>query len=145
MLGIAAEIKLAHACEERLGEIVHVAATFDLHQLSSPAGHLKPRKPEQMVIALTDADLWLLEYRYRVIGFTVGAPLCHLPRHGLVANWRRRRFTWPAVWRAEFSWPFMATNIEAALVSCNDTLRLMGLLDADEFDHQLGLAAPAPE
>src|SRR5436305_6250790 len=123
-----AEDRRVRACERRLGQIVHVAATFDLHRFASPAGRVKPSKPERMVVALTDHELWLLEFRYCVIGFTVGAPVGHLPRQELVANSRRRRWTWPAVWRVELCWPHTATYIEGSLVSCEDTERLMGLL-----------------
>jgi hypothetical protein len=132
-------------CEQRLGQIVHLAATLELRRFSCPAGSLKPRKAERMVVALTDEEFWLLELRYRMFGLTVGAPLCQLPRPVLVANWRRRRFCWPAVWQAEFSWPYLATFIEGDLVNGEDAERLMGLLAADELDRELGLAAPAPE
>jgi hypothetical protein len=144
-LGAALDTKLGGMCEQRLGQIVHAAATLDLRRFSCPAGSLKPRKAERMVVALTDEEVWLLELRYRVMGFMVGVPLCQLPRRVLVANWRRRRFRWPAAWQAEFCWPYQAVFIEGDLVDAEDAERIMGLLTADELDRELGLAAPAPE
>lgn len=143
MIGVAVEDTLCTACEQRLGQIVRAASTVYLRRLFSPAGNLKPRKPAHVVLALTDTELYLLEFHYRVIGFTVGAALCRWPRRGVVAHWRRRRWDWPTVWQAELSWPELSTYLEAKLMNGEDTDRIMGLLASDELGRELRLAAPS--
>jgi hypothetical protein len=110
-----------------------------------PAGDLKPRKPRRVVLALTDQDIWLLEFRHWGIGFTIGAVRGRLPRDGLVAHWRHRRWIWPAVWRAELSWPDSATYVEGEMITGDDADRIMGLLASDSLLRELGRAAPAFE
>ena len=144
MLGIAAERKLATACEQRLGQIVHVASLFELSQICSPAGSFKPGKPLGAAIALTDTDIWLLDLRFWVVGFNLGPVIGRCPRAGLVAHWSHRRRAWPNVWKAELSWPDAALYIEGTLMSGADVDRLIGLLASDEFHRKLRQAAPAP-
>lgn len=145
MLGVAAERKLAIACEQRLGQIVQVATLFELGQICSPTGSVKPRKPFGAAIALTDTDIWLLELRFWVIGFTVGRVIGRCPRAGLAAHWRHRRWAWPNVWKAELSWPDTAQYVEGTLMSGQDVDRLIGVLAADEFHRKLAPRAPGAE
>jgi hypothetical protein len=133
MIGVPVEDRLALACERRLGQAVRAASTFNLHRIASPAGNLKPRKPLRVVLAMTDEEVWLLEFEYWVVGFDVGAALCPFPRGGLVSQWRHRWWAWPAVWKAELSWPELATYVVGSLIGGEDTDRIMGLLTADEF------------
>ena len=134
MIGVPVEHKLAMACEQRLGRMVDVASTFNLHRIASPAGNFRPRKSTRLVAALTEDDLCLLEFRYRVVGFEVGAALCRFPRRRLVSQWRHRPWAWPAVWRVDLSWPELATYVEGSLIGGDDADRIMGLLAADEFE-----------
>jgi hypothetical protein len=143
MIGVPVQHTLATACEQRLGRIVDAATTFDLHRLSSPAGSLKLRTPLRLVLALTDTDIWLLEFRHWVVGFTIGATLGRFPRRGLAPHWRHRRWAWPAVWKAELSWPETATYVEGAMIGGEDADRIMGLLASDELRRELGRSAPA--
>jgi len=143
MIGAAAEDALVRAVEQRLGQVVQVAATVHVRVISCPEGQMRPRTPEHTVIALSGDNLWLLELRDRAIAFSVGAALACLPRRGLVAHWRHRGWAWPTVWRLELSWPSLSTYIEGDLVSCNDTNKLMGLLAADDLDRALQHAPPA--
>ena len=144
MIGIAAERKLATTCEQRLDQIVHVAGLFELSQICSPAGSLKPRRPLSAAIALTDTDIWLLELHFWVVGFSIGRVIGRCPRAGLVAHWSHRRWAWPNVWKAELSWPDAALYMEGTLMSGADVDRLIGLLTSDEFHRKLRNAAPAP-
>lgn len=134
MIGLPVTDNLLTACEHRLGRVVDVASTLNLRRVASPAGNFKPRKPLQVVAALTEDDLWLLEFRYRVVSFEVGAVLCRLPRRGLVSQWRHRSWAWPAVWKVELSWPELATCVQGTLIGGDDADRIQGLLAADEFD-----------
>lgn len=143
MIGVAAERTLASACEQRLGLVVDVASMFDVRVLSSPAGSFEPRKPLGVVIALTEVDLWLLEFRFWVIGFRVGAALCRWPRHDLVATWHHRWWAWPNVWKAELSWPESGLYLEGALMSGADADRMTGLLVSDELHRELRCSAPS--
>jgi len=144
MLGVATEEALVHACEQRLGRVVEVAATFDLRCLDVPGGSLRPRKPKEVVIALTDDHFWLLDVRDRALWFSVARVLGYVARRGLVAHWHRRWWAWPTVWRAEFSWPESSTYIEGSLPNCKDTEKLIGLLTTDELARELARPAPAP-
>jgi hypothetical protein len=142
MIGIAAEHTLATACERRVGQRVRVASPFHVRRVVSPDGRAKPRKPEPMVVALTDTDIWFLEYRYRVVGFTIGAPLNHWRRRAVVANWRYRWWGWPSVWRLELSWPTRAFYIEGDVMGGPDADLMMGLMAADDL-HRSPTAAAA--
>ena len=133
MIGVPVEHKLTIACEQRLGRVVYVASVFNLGRVTSPVGNFKPPKALPLVLALTEHDLWLLEFRSWAVGFDVRGVLCRLPRFGLVSQWRHRAWAWPAVWRAELSWPEIATYVTGSAISGQDADRIMGLLAADEF------------
>lgn len=133
MIGVPVEHKLAMASEQRLGQVVDVASVFNLQRVTCPVGNFKPPKPLGVVLALTEDDLWILEFRSWAVGFDVGGVLCRLPRFGLVSQWRHRAWAWPAVWRAELSWPEIATYVTGSLIGGQDADRIMGLLAADEF------------
>lgn len=134
MIGAPVEHKLAIACEHRIGRVVDVASVFNLQRVASPVGNFEPRKPLRVVLALTKNDVWLLELRYWAVGFDVGGVLCRFPRLGLASHWRHRSWAWPAVWKAELSWPGLATYATGSLIGGDDADRIMGLLAADEFD-----------
>jgi hypothetical protein len=144
VIGVPFEDTLATACERRMGRRVLVASTIHVRRAASPNGRARPRRPERMVIALTDTDLWLLEYRYRVIGFSIGTVLCRWPRRVAVAHWRRRWWAWPSVWRLELSWPTRAFFIEGDLMSGRDADLLIGLMASDEFGRASVEGATAP-
>jgi hypothetical protein len=145
MIGVPVDEKLATACEQRLGRVVDVASTFNLRLVASPAGNFKPRKSVRVVVALTKDDIWLLELGYWVVGFKVGAALCRFPRPGLVSQWHHRLWAWPAVWKAELSWPDLATFVVGSMIGGDDANRLIGLLVADELDRVCMTAAAADE
>jgi hypothetical protein len=135
---------LAVASERRVGHIVATAAAFELERIHSPAGTLTPGTHQRLVLALTDTDVWLLELRQRLLAVSAGAVLGRLPRNGVVAHFRHRRWNWPLVWRAELSWPEAAILVEGAMLSGDATDQLIGLLTADEFARELDRGAPAP-
>jgi hypothetical protein len=143
MIGVPVEDKLAAACERRVRQRVYVASTLHVRRVVSPAGCAKPRKPERMVIALTEADVWLLGYRYLVVGFSIGPVLCGWPRRVAVAHWRRRWWAWPSVWRLELSWPARAFYVEGDLMGGRDADLLIGLMAGDEFNRVPTEAASA--
>ena len=145
MIGVPVDEKLAMACDRRLGRVVDVASTFNLRRVESPVGNLKARKPLRVVMALTQDDLWLLEFGYWVVGFEVGPALCRFPRPGLVSRWRHRSWAWPAVWKVELSWPDLATLVVGSMIGGDDANRLMGLVVADELDRASTTAAVADE
>ena len=143
VIGALVEHKLAMACEERLGRVVDVASSFNLERVTSPVGNFKPRKSLRVVLALTESDLSVLEFRSWAVGFDVGGVLCQFPRSGLVGQWRRHPWAWPAVWKAKLSWPALATYATGSMIGGKDADRMMGLLAADEFDTVCATAAAA--
>lgn len=143
MIGVPVDQKLATRCEHRVGRVVEVASVFNLQRVASPAGNLEPRKSVRIVLALTEKDVWLLEFRYWTVGFDVGGVLCRFPRLGLVSQWRHRSWAWPAVWKVELSWPELATYVTGSLIGGDDADRIMGLLAADEFDRAQPIAIRA--
>jgi len=134
MIDIPAERTLATACERRVGQEVRVASTLHLRRVSSPDGRIKARKREAIVIALTESDLWFLEYRYWGLGFTVGAVLARWPRRAVVAHWRHRWWAWPAVWRLELSCPAGPFYVEGDLMSGTDADAMIGLTACDDLE-----------
>jgi hypothetical protein len=143
MIGVPVEHKLAMACEHRLGRIIDVACVFNLKTVTSPVGNFEPRKSLCVVLALAEGNLWLLEFRYWAVGFDVGGVLGGFPRFGLASQWRHRWWAWPAVWKAELSWPGLATYITGSLIGGDDADRIMGLLAADEFNGAQPIGARA--
>jgi len=133
MRGVPVEKSLALSCERRLGELVRAASTFNLHRIASPAGSLKPHKPLRVVLAMTDEEVWLLEFEYWVVGFDVGAALCRFPRGDLVSQWRHRWWAWPTVWKTKLSWPGLRIYVVGSLIGGDDADQIIGLLTADEF------------
>lgn len=144
MIGVAAQHKLVTSCEQRLGQVVHVASLFELGEVRSSAGSLKLHQPLSAAIALTDVDIWLLELHWWVVGFKIGRAIGRCDRVGLAAHWRHRWWTWPNVWKAELSWPDSAIYVEGTLMSGPDTNRLMGLLASDELQREVRRPRPAP-
>ena len=134
MIGVPVEHKLATACEYRLGRIVDGASVFNLQAVKSPVGNFETRKSLRVVLALAEGDLWLLEFRYWAVGFDVSGVLCRFPRLGLSSKWCHRWWAWPAVWKAELSWPGLATYLTGSLIGGDDADRIIGLLAADEFE-----------
>jgi hypothetical protein len=141
MIGLPVDHKLLAACEHRLGRVVEAASTFNLRRVASPAGNFNPRKPARLMLALSEDDLWLLDFKHRLVGFEVGAVLCRFPRHGMVAQWRHRSWAWPDVWKVDLSWPELATFVHGSLIGGDDANRLQGLLMADEFDEVCAMAS----
>lgn len=134
MIGVPIEQTLATACERRIGQEVRVASTLRLRRVSSPDGRIKARKREEVVIALTESDLWFLEYRYWVFGFRVGGVLARWPRRSAVAHWRHRWWAWPAVWRLELSCPAGPFYVEGDLMSGPDADAMIGLMACDDLE-----------
>lgn len=141
MIDSSTETELVVACEQRLGQVVHAASIIHIRRISSPVGRSNPRKPAPMAVALTESDVWFLELRQSIVGLTVGGARCRLPRGGLAAHWRHRRWAWPNVWKAELSWPELATYVEGALMTGADTDRIIGLVTSDELHRELRVAA----
>lgn len=113
----------------RLGRVVDVASTFNLERVTSPVGGFKARQSLRVVLAPTESELWLLEFRYWAVGFGVGGILCQFPRVGLVSQWRHRPWAWPAVWKVELPWPELATYSTGSMTGGPDADRMVCLLD----------------
>jgi hypothetical protein len=62
-----------------------------------------------------------------------------------VSQWHHRLWAWPAVWKAELSWPDMAMVVVGWMIGGDDANRLMGLLVADDLDRASITAAAADE
>jgi hypothetical protein len=130
-------------CERRIGSRVEAASAFTISRLVSPVGAVHLRRPRRVAIALTDDCVWLLELRNGLRSPSVGAVLGHFPRDGLVARWRRQRWTLARGWWAELCWPATAAYIEGSVGAGPDADRIIGLLAADEFERDLRRPAPA--
>jgi hypothetical protein len=121
---------LAEAAQARIGRRVHVAIVLELGARGS-AGLLRARG-EPMLLAITDTDVYLLDCRRTTFGLRVGGVLDHLPRTGLVSQWRQRRL---AV-TAELSWPEAHVYLTARTRSGPDTDRAIGLLMSSELERR---------
>jgi hypothetical protein len=139
MIGDPVEASLATECEHRIGERVLAASTLHVRRAVSPDGRVTPRKREPTVMALTESDVWFLEWQYRLFGAKVGAVLCSWPRRAAVASWDHRWWAWPSVWRLELSWPAQAYYIEGEMIAGADAERMIGLMTHDDLAR-----APAP-
>jgi hypothetical protein len=90
---------LLEASQARIGRPVHAATV-----LTVGAGVLRGllgAQSEQLVLAVCDEHVYLLDYRARTFAPRVGGVVTHLPRTGLVAQWQRRGLDV----KAELSWP----------------------------------------
>jgi hypothetical protein len=98
--------------------------------------HTRPRQRRrdarmQLLVAITDEHIFVLEYRARMLSVTVGRVLEDLPRAGVVAQWQQRRLI-PGV-RVELSWPHEHVFLTGTLRPGPDTDALLGQLASDEF------------
>ena len=75
---------LAEAAQARIGRPVQAAIVLDLGE-RGPTSLLRPRS-DSMVLAITDLDVYLLDYRRTTLGPRVGGVVDHLPRIGLVSQ-----------------------------------------------------------
>src|SRR4051794_17150482 len=89
------------AAQARIGQPVHAAVVLTLGGGGLTALTTSRRGREQLLLAVTDEHVYLLDYQPRTLAPRVGGVVAHLPRSGLVAQWRRRRLGVSA----ELSWP----------------------------------------
>jgi hypothetical protein len=136
--------QLALACERRLGCQVELSLVFYLRRVASPGGRVKPRRRLRVVLALTAEAVYLLEFRYWLVGMSVGPVISCLPRDRLVACCRRRWWAWPSPWRAELCWPEAALFLAGELADGEDAQKLIGLLTAGEFEQAIKSRAGSP-
>ena len=81
---------LLTAARARLGERVHAAVILDVG--AGILSALLPRRSaEQLLLAVTDDDIYLLECQRRTLAPKVGGVRHRVPRASLVATWKRRR------------------------------------------------------
>jgi hypothetical protein len=129
--------ELALACERRLGRRVEVSLVFYLRRVAWPSGRIKPRRRLRVVLALPAEALYLLEFRYWLVGMNVSPVLSCLPRDRLVARCRRRWWAWPSPWHAELCWPESTLFLTGELADGEDAEKLIGLLTAGEFERAI--------
>src|SRR3954471_8296833 len=79
------------AAQARIGRPVHAAVVLTLGAGGPAALTTSRRRREQLLLAVTDEHVYLLDYQPRTFAPRVGGVVAHLPRSGLVAQWRRRR------------------------------------------------------
>lgn len=117
---------LLETARSRIGRDVLAATALDID--AGPLG--RARRGEQLLIAVTDDDIYLLDYRSRTIGPTIGGVLQHLPRSGVLVQWRRR----PMHLKLELSWPEQHTFITGAARPGAHTDRVLGELIGSELE-----------
>lgn len=119
---------LAEAAQARIGRRVHAAIVLELGRRG--ATRLLGPRAAPMLLAITDTDVYLLECRRTTLGPRVGGVVDHLPRTGLVSQWRRRRL---AV-TAELSWPEAHVYLTARARPGPQTDLAIGLLMSSELE-----------
>lgn len=123
-----APTSLADAAQARIGRPVHAAIALELGARGPTA--LLGARSEQMLLAITDLDVYLLDCRRTTLGPRVGGVIDHLPRAGLVSRWHHRRL---AV-KAELSWPEAHVYLTGRARPGQQTDHAIGLLMSSEFD-----------
>jgi hypothetical protein len=121
-------VSLADAAQARIGRPVHAAIVLELGA-RGPTSLLGARS-EQVVLAITDLDVYLLDCRRTSFGPRVGGVVDHLPRTGLVSQWHHRRLRV----KAELSWPEAHVYLTARARPGEQTDHAIGLLMSSELD-----------
>jgi hypothetical protein len=119
---------LSDAAQARIGLPVHAAIVLDLGARRPNA--LMGTRSERVLLAVTDADVYLLDCRRTTLGPRVGGVIDHLPRTGLVSQWQHRRLDV----KAELSWPEAHVYLTARARRGEQTDRAIGLLMTSELD-----------
>jgi hypothetical protein len=125
---LGAPTSLADAAQARIGRQVHAAMVLELGRRGPRA--LLGARAEQVVLAITDLDIYLLDCRRTTLGPRVGGVIDHLPRTGLVSQWRRRRLDV----KAELSWPEDHVYLSARTRPSQQTDHAIGLLMSSELE-----------
>jgi hypothetical protein len=120
---------LLEAAQARLGERVHAAVILDvgagtLHAL------LPRRRAEQLLLAVTDDDVYLLACRRRTLAPMLGAVRHRVARESLIATWQRQRLAITA----ELSCPDQQLHIVATTRPGPSADRVIGLLMNSELE-----------
>lgn len=116
---------LTAKAEDRIGKPVRAAVVFTVtHQ---------PPRAFKGVLAITDSDVYLLDYREALLGTQVEGVREHYPRAGLLTRWDRRRLRVTA----QLSWPDSRYKgyIAGWTRPGREADKLFGLLTASEFEH----------
>ena len=120
---------LLTAARARLGERVHAAVILDVG--AGILSALLPRRSaEQLLLAVTDDDIYLLECQRRTLAPKVGGVRHRVPRASLVATWKRRR----VAITAELSCPDQQLHIVATTRPGPSADRVIGLLMNSELE-----------
>jgi hypothetical protein len=127
-LALRPPMSLADAAQARIGRPVHAAIVLDVGA-RGPSVLLGGRS-EQVVLAITDLDVYLLDCRRTTLGPRVGGVVDHLPRTGLVSHWQHRRLRV----KAELSWPEAHVYFTARARPGQQTDHAIGLLMSSQFD-----------
>jgi hypothetical protein len=127
-LALRAPMSLADAAQARIGRPVHAAIVLDIGARGPTV--LLGGRSEQVVLAITDLDVYLLACRRTTLGPRVGGVVDHLPRTGLVSQWHHRRLQV----KAELSWPEAHVYLTARARPGQQTDHAIGLLMSSQFD-----------
>lgn len=126
---LRAPTSLADAAQARIGRQVHGAMVLELGR-RGPAAALRGARAEHIVLAITDVDIYLLDCRRTTLGPRVGGVIDHLPRTGLVSQWRRRRLDV----KGELSWPEAHVYLSARTRPSQQADHAIGLLMSSELE-----------
>ena len=120
---------LLTAAHARLGERVHAAVILDVDAgiLSALLPH---RNAEQLLLAVTDDDVYLLECQRRTLAPKVGGVRHRVARTNLIVGWQRRRVSITA----ELSCPEQQLHIVATARPGPSAERVIGLLMNSELE-----------
>jgi hypothetical protein len=124
---LRSRVSVAEAAQARIGRPVHAAIVLELGA-RGPTSLLRTRS-DPMVLAITDLDVYLLDCRRTTLGPRVGGVVDHLPRIGLVSQWKHRRLDV----KAELSWPEEHVYLTARTRPGEQTDRAIGLLLSSEL------------
>lgn len=90
------------------------------------------RRGEQLVIAITDDEVYLLDYRARTLAPSLGAVVRRLPRKGVVVQWRRRVLDI----EVELWWPERNVFLTGKACLGSRTDRVLGQLMSSELEQR---------
>jgi hypothetical protein len=118
---------LLENARSRIGRDVQSAAVIVVDD--GPLGAAAWRG-ERLVIAVTDDEVYLLDYRPRTFTPSLGCVVRQLPRSGVLVRWRRRLVDI----KVEFSWPKQHVFLTGTACLDAQTDRVLGQLMSSELE-----------
>jgi hypothetical protein len=118
---------LLENARSRIGRDVHGATVL---VIDSGLFGAATRPGQRLVIAITDDDVYLLVYRARTLAPSLGGVVRHLPRAGVVVQWRHCLLNV----NVELAWPAQHVFLTGQACPGSQTDSVLGQLMSSELD-----------